>query len=116
MDLETATKNSMDCQKTNDWVLKKIQPHMLLLNVIERGRLKHCRHILRTGNSLENVIMQGKVEGKKRRGRPRRRSLDEITETLGLKLESTLKLATNRNEWRKAVYEVTRSRHRRDGR
>ena len=49
--------------------------------------------------------MQEKVEGK-------RRWLDEITEKLGLNLESTLKLAPNRNEWRKAVHEW--SRHRLD--
>ena len=41
-----------------------------------------------------------------------------ITENLGINLESTctLKLATNRSEWRKAVHEVTMSRHRLDGR
>ena len=82
---------------------------MLLLNIIKLDKLKYCGHILRTGNCLKKVIMQGKVEGKRRRGRPRRRWLDEITEKLGLNLESNLKLATNRNEWRKAVYEVTRN-------
>ena len=79
-------------KKTNDWVLEQIQPHMSLLNIIERGKLKYCGHILRTGDSLEKVIMQGKVEGKRRRGRPKRRWLDEITEKLGLNLESILNL------------------------
>ena len=60
-------------KKTNDWVLEQIQPHMPLLNIIERGKLQYCGYILKTGNSLENVITQGKVEGKRRRGRPRRR-------------------------------------------
>ena len=60
-------------KKTNDWVLEQIQPHMSLLNIIERGKLQYCGYILKTGNSLENVITQGKVEGKRRRGRPRRR-------------------------------------------
>ena len=84
---------------------------MSLLNIIKRGKLRYCGHILRTDNSLEKVIMLGKVEGKRRRGRPRRRWLDEITEKLGLNLENTLKLATNTNEWTKATHEVTRSRH-----
>ena len=104
MSLETAT----NCQK-NDCVLEQIQPHMSPLNIIERGKLKYCEHILRTDNSLKKVIVQGKVEGKKGMGRPRRKWLDEITEKLGLNLESTLKLATNRNEWIKATNEVTRS-------
>ena len=93
-----------------------MQPHMSLLNIIEQGKPKYCGNILRTDYSLEKVIMQGKVEGKRRRGRPRKRWVDEITEKLGLNPESTLKLATNRNEWRKATHEVTRRRHRLDGR
>ena len=52
--------------------------------------------------------MQGKVEGKRRRGRSKRKWLDKITKKLGLNLESTLKLATNRDESRKATHEVTR--------
>ena len=116
VDLETVTKDPMDCQKTNDWILEQIQPHMSLFNIIERGKLKYCGHILRTDISLEKVIMQGKVERKRRKGRPRMRWLDEITGKLGLNLESTLKLETNRSEWRKASHEVTRSRHRLDGR
>ena len=98
----------MNCQKTNDWALKQTQPHMSLLNVIERGKLKYCKHTLRIDNRLQEVIMQEKVEGKRRRVRPRRWQ-DDITENWNLTLESTVKLATNKNEWRKAVHEVTRS-------
>ena len=43
------------------------------------------------------------MEGIRRRGRPRRRWLDEITKKLGRNLESALKLATNMKEWRKAT-------------
>ena len=82
---------------------------MSVLNIIERGKLRYCGHILRTDNSLEKVIMQGKMKGKKRREKPRMRRLGEITEKLGLNLESTLKLETNRNEWKKAAHEVIRS-------
>jgi len=46
----------------------------------------------------------------------RKRWLTEITEKLGLNFERTLKLATNRNGWRKAVHEVTRSQLQLDGR
>ena len=89
---------------------------MSLLHINEQGKLKYCGHILETDNSLEKVIMQEKVEEKRRMGRPRRRQLDEIMKKLELNLESTLKLTTNKNEWRKATHEVTRSRYRLDGR
>ena len=68
-----------NAKKTNECVLEQVQPHMLLLNIIERGKLKYCRHILRCDNNMEKVIMQGKEEAK-RRGRPKSRWLDEVME------------------------------------
>ena len=59
---------------------------------------------------MEKVVTQGKVKGK-RRGRPKSRWLDEVMEKLGLDLESTVKLAKNRDELTKAVHDVIRSRH-----
>ena len=101
---------SWGAKKTNEWVIEQVQPHMSLLNIIERGKLKYCGHILRSDNSMEKMIMQGKVE-RKRKGRPKSRWLDEVMEKLGIDLKSTLKLPKNRDEWRKVVHEVTRSRH-----
>ena len=54
-------------KKTKEWVVEPVQPHMSLLNINERGKLKYCEHILRSDNSIEKVIMQEKVEGKRRR-------------------------------------------------
>ena len=51
VDLETATKDSIEAKKTNDLVLEQIQPHMSLLNIIEGGKLKYCRNILQTDHS-----------------------------------------------------------------
>ena len=57
------------------------------------------------------------VKGKKRRERPKRRWLDEVMgKKMELKLDGILNLATNSNEWRKAVHEVTiKNRQRLDG-
>ena len=49
------------------WVVEQVQPHMSLLNIIEHGKLKYCGHMLRSGNSIEKVVVQGKVEEKSRR-------------------------------------------------
>ena len=51
-------------KKTNEWVIEQEQPHVSLLNIIGRGKLKYCGHTMRFDNSMEKVIMQGKVEGK----------------------------------------------------
>ena len=47
------------------------------------------------------------VKGRKRRERPKRRWLDEVTEKMGLKLDAILNLDTNSSEWKKTVHEVT---------
>ena len=59
----------MDCQKINDWVLEQIQPHMSLLNIIERGKLKYCRHILRTDSGLKKSDYAEKGGREKKKGK-----------------------------------------------
>ena len=64
-------------------------------------KLQYFGHLMRRAESLEKILMLGKIEGKRRRGRQRTRSLDEFEQTLGD--------VRDREVWGAAVHGVTKS-------
>ena len=53
------------------------------------GRLLFCGHLMQRANSLEETLMLGKIEGRRRRGRQRTRWLDGITDSMDMSLASS---------------------------
>ena len=93
---------------TNEEVKARIRnaigPYEDLLPSVKR--LKWYGHVSRS-SGLAKTILQGTVQGGRRRGRQRKRWEDNIKEWTGLELNIMLRKAENREEWRKLVVKST---------
>ena len=107
MVLKKTPERPLDSKEIQPVILREINPEYSMEGMMLE--LQYFGHLMGTDDSLEKSLMLGNIEGRRKRGCPRMRWLDGITDAMNMKLGKLQEMVRDREAWRAAVHGIGKS-------
>ena len=96
-------------RRSNQSILKEISPEYSLEGLLLKLKLQYFSYLMQRTDSFEKTLMQGKIKGRRQRGRQKMKLLGGSTDLMNMSLSKIWELVMDRETWNTAPHDIEKS-------